>query len=215
MILLAGATGLVGGLTLDRLLARDLIVTTIGRRPTGRRHGGLHEVVADLTRAAPSLAGPFDAAVCALGTTMRKAGSRAAFRAVDFDAVVNFARCARDAGATCFVLISAVGANPDSSNFYLRVKGEAETAISHLGFTRVDILRPGLLLGKRAERRPAEALGIRLAPMLNLLMRGPLSRYAGIPATTVASAAATCAADLVSMGVRVLENDAMRASARL
>lgn len=187
MIALAGATGLVGGLALDMFLARGVAVTAVGRRPSGR--DGAREVVADLTRAAPSIAGPFDAAVCALGTTIAKAGGQAAFSAVDHDAVLHFARAARDAGATRFVLVSSVGADARSSNFYLRVKGETEAAVEALGFERLDLLRPGLLLGERAERRPGEAWGQRLAPFINPLLRGPLTRYAAIPAATVAAAA--------------------------
>ena len=93
---------------------------------------------------------PAAVALCALGTTIRDAGSQAAFRAVDHDAVVAFARAAKAAGVRRFGMVSALGAEPRSSNFYSRVKGEAEAAVATLGFDAVVIARPSLLLGDRS-----------------------------------------------------------------
>lgn len=133
---------------------------------------------------APTLA----AALCALGTTMHKAGSAAAFRAVDFDAVLAFAAWARRSGCDRFVLVSSVGATIDARSFYLRVKGEVEAAVTDLKFPSLVILRPSLLLGSRSETRPAEALARMVMPTLNHVLVGGLARYRGISARAVAAA---------------------------
>jgi uncharacterized protein YbjT (DUF2867 family) len=95
--------------------------------------------------------------------------------------VLAFGRAAKAAGAGHMLTISSVGADAGSSNFYLRVKGEMEEQLAALGFTRLDILRPGLLRGKRGgERRIGERIGILVSPVANLFLRGPLDRYAAI-----------------------------------
>jgi uncharacterized protein YbjT (DUF2867 family) len=134
-----------------------------------------------------------DAAVSALGTTMRAAGSEAAFRAVDLASVVDFAAAARRAGARHMVTVSSVGADASSANFYLRIKGEMERALEDLGFERLDILRPGLLRGERgAERRLGERVGIAISPVVNLFLRGRWDRFAAIDADLVAATIAAC-----------------------
>jgi uncharacterized protein YbjT (DUF2867 family) len=194
-VLLAGATGLVGGLALQRLLDGTTFdqVVVVARRPPGRTHGRLRSIVTefDALEARPPV--PAAVALCALGTTIKKAGSQAAFRAVDRDAVVAFARWAHRGGARSFVLVSSVGAAPDAGNFYLRVKGEAEQAVAAIGYDRFVSLRPSMLLGPRAERRPLEALGQALFPALNPLLRGGWSRYRSLAADTVAAAMLTAA----------------------
>ena len=193
-IALIGATGLVGSALLDQLLAAgDAEVRSIARRATGRTHKRLHEYVAPPERW-PEIASGVgaEAAVSALGTTMRAAGSQATFRAVDLEMVVAFAAAARAGGAARMVAISSVGADAGSRNFYLRTKGEMEQALEALGFDRLDILQPGLLRGERTgELRPAERVGILLSPLMNVLLRGGLERYAAIDANIVAAAAAS------------------------
>jgi uncharacterized protein YbjT (DUF2867 family) len=191
-IVLIGATGLVGGQAVDRLEAAGHDVHTLARRPSGRAG---NETVAEAARW-PDLIHGMDAevAICAIGTTMRAAGSKAAFRAVDLDIVVAFAAAAREARVGRMIAVSSVGADPGSRNFYLRTKGEMERALTDLGFDRLDILRPGLLRGERgSDRRPGERLGILLSPMANLFLRGRLDRYAAIDAAMVASAMARLA----------------------
>jgi uncharacterized protein YbjT (DUF2867 family) len=191
--LLAGATGLVGGHLLQRLLAdpRHKRVVTVSRKALGIEHPKLRPLITDFDTIEAAVAGlgeTADDAFCALGTTIKTAGSRAAFRRVDFGYVVAFARAARAAGAQRFMLVSAIGANARSGIFYLRVKGEMEEAVAALGYPALHIFRPGPLLGQRAESRPREALGMALAPFLNPLMLGPAKAYRGIPADTVAAA---------------------------
>lgn len=164
------------------------------RRPTGRTDERWTEQVAPASDW-PRLVEreTVNAAVSTLGTTLRAAGSQAAFRAVDLDSVRAFAAAARRAGARHMVTVSSVGADPNSRNFYLRTKGEMERALEVLGFDRLDILRPGLLRGHRGgERRVGERIGILLSPVVNLALRGRLDRFAAIDAEFVAAAIETC-----------------------
>lgn len=192
-VLLAGATGLVGGQVLARLLAaaEGPRVLAPVRRPLPISHARLQALPASPApgELAAAADGPLSAYVCCLGTTLKRAGSREAFLAVDRDLVLALGELARAQGARQAVLVSSVGASAQSNNFYLRVKGEAERGLAALGFDRVDCLRPGLLLGERSEARRAEALGQRLAPLFNPLLRGPLRRYRAIAADDVAAAA--------------------------
>jgi uncharacterized protein YbjT (DUF2867 family) len=200
-LLLAGATGLVGGLLLRQLLAHEEFDGTIYapvrrglevsdprllalRTDFASGSGDLQLASAIDSRAAR----PLHAYVSCLGTTIRAAGSREAFIAVDRDLVLRTAQLAYDHGARHAVLVSSVGASRQSGNFYLRVKGEVEDAVEKFGFTRLDLIQPGLLLGERHERRPAERWMQKLAPAGNLLMQGGLKPYRSIPADDVAAA---------------------------
>lgn len=132
-----------------------------------------------------------DALICALGTTIAKVGGdKDAFRAVDHTLVVDTARAALAAGVERMVAVSSVGADRHSKNFYLSVKGETEAELAKVGFNRLDILRPGLLVGHRPEDpRPAERLGIVASPVMNLLLHGKYRQYRAIRADIVATAA--------------------------
>ena len=180
-LLLAGGTGLVGPAFLACAQSPNLHVTAVGRRPTGM---ATEDIVADFSvlPALPSAR----VAICTLGTTIRVAGSKEAFRAVDFDAVIAFATAAKKAGADHFLTVTAVGANANSSVFYSRVKGEVERDLASMNFKRLDIMQPGLLLGDRKDRRPVETLLKWIAPGTDLLMQGPWRRYRSIEAQTVA-----------------------------
>jgi uncharacterized protein YbjT (DUF2867 family) len=181
--------------------------------PVGRRATGLAgEIVADFAALPPLPAA--EAAICALGTTIRAAGSQAAFRAVDHDAVLAFARAAKAAGVTRFIVVTAVGADANSSVFYSRVKGEVERDVTSLGFGRLDIIQPGLIIGPRAERRPVEAFFQAAMPVLNPLLVGGLVRYAGIRAETVAAAIITLAGRVVP-GHFIHQNRALAALAEI
>lgn len=192
-VLLAGATGLVGGELLRQLLAdpRTLKLTVLSRSriepPAGTANGRFECQVADfgaIDALTPALA---DDAYCALGTTLAAAGSQRDFARVDLEFVVGFARYARRAGCTRFMLVSALGADPDSAVFYNRTKGEAERAIADLGFETVHLARPSLLLGPRRESRPAESLGKALGRLLAPFLRGGLRRYRPVEAREVAA----------------------------
>jgi uncharacterized protein YbjT (DUF2867 family) len=186
-IAMIGATGLVGS-ALRPLLEKEHDVLVLGRRPSGARR----EKLGAMTDWPALLAGErLDVAVSTLGTTWKKSGSWEKFASVDRDAVLAFAGAARAAGARQFLTVSSSGANPASRNRYLRLKGEVEEALARAGFERLDILQPGLLLGKRPnDRRFLERLGIALDPLSRLFLRGALDRYAGIEAMAVARAMA-------------------------
>jgi len=188
-----GATGLVGGYVVRRLLddGRWRLVRTVGRRPLDIRHPRLEQAVGEVLEDGPWTAAlAVDDVFCCLGTTIGKAGSQEAFRAVDHGAVVRVAQAARRRDATCFLLVSSLGADPDSRVFYSRVKGEVERDVAALGFSSCVVLRPSLLLGPRAERRPGERLAAWLLRPLGPLL-GP---FRPIPADAVAAAMVRLAA---------------------
>jgi uncharacterized protein YbjT (DUF2867 family) len=212
--LVAGGSGLVGGACLDALdgHAGYVRVTALSRRPLDRSSPTLANRLVSLDELAAEAAEPADHAFCALGTTIRTAGSQEGFRRVDLGMVASFATFARRCGVSTFVLVSSVGADPASRNFYLRVKGEAEQAVSSVGFEAVHVLRPGLLLGGRSEHRAGEAVAQRLVPWLSPVLQGPLRRYRAIPAATVGRAMAGAALGR-DTGVHILHFDDIEAAA--
>ncbi len=198
-VAIAGGSGVVGARLIEVLLARGDIaqVFALGRRPLEKAHPKLRSEVVDFGDAASieaALPQNLDFAFCCLGTTMKKAGSAGAFRAIDLDAAIAFARASRARGATRFVLVSSLGANAKSRNLYLRTKGELEAAVATLGFQAVAILRPSFIddEGRRSERRSLEALSLPVWRFFSKLL-GEQSRYATIRASTIARSAATLA----------------------
>lgn len=129
-----------------------------------------------------------DTAYCCLGTTMKKAGSKDAFLKVDLNMVVDFAKRVKEAGVNRMAVVSSIGANPTSSNFYLRTKGQAEEELKKIGFERLVIVRPSLLLGNRTERRLGEDIGKALYSIFRFIFIGPLKKYRGIKDEDVAKA---------------------------
>jgi uncharacterized protein YbjT (DUF2867 family) len=176
-LLLLGATGLVGSHVLDMALAdpRVTAVTAPTRRPLPSRPG-LSSPTVDFDALPPDPSiWTADAVICALGTTLKTAGSRERFYQVDHDYPVEIARLAKAHGARTFVLNSAMGADVKSLFFYSRVKGETERDILALGFERTVLVRPGLIEGPRPEPRPMEQWAGRvlatLKPILPASMR--------------------------------------------
>lgn len=214
-VVIAGATGLVGKQLVVELAGQEAVQTHIivRRKPERVRAGVIVHQAPPVDWPAEVAVIKADVAISCLGTTMKIAGSKAAFRAVDFDLVAAFAQAAKQAGATHMIAVSSVGASDKSANFYLKTKGEAEAAMAQAGFDRVDFLRPGLLTGgERPESRPGESVAIMLAPLTDLLMVGALSRYRSIPAPVVAQAIANLAL-AGGKGRHIHENDAIRALA--
>jgi uncharacterized protein YbjT (DUF2867 family) len=195
--LLFGATGLVGGELLELLLADSAYrqVTVIGRRQLPLQSDKLRQVVADLDEI-ETLGDCFavDDVFCCLGTTIKKAKSREAFRRVDFAYPLKIAAMAKQSGAGFFV-ISAVGADAGSPFFYNKVKGELEQALKGLALPALHIFRPSLLLGDRAELRIGERLAAIVMKPLSFMLTGPLRKYRPIPARTVAAAMLQAAED--------------------
>ena len=145
-----------------------------------------------------------DVVFCCIGTTIKKAGSQSIFEQIDFELPLKIAKYYKNAGAKTFVLQSSVGADANSNNFYLKVKGKLEQSLEELGFERLIIARPSLLLGARAENRPGERLGKFFAPIINLFMRGKLQKYKAIKVESVAKAMVEAAIHLPK-GKHILE----------
>ena len=173
-VLLLGATGLVGGECL-KLLATDAAferVVVLTRKPfpysTSLRVES-HQFIFDEPTSFTTYLN-VDSVICAIGTTIKKAGSQDAFRKVDFEYPLIFAKLALEAGAQHFLLVSSAGANAKSRVFYSRVKGEIEAAISNLNYPALSIFRPSLLRGHRAEFRFGEFVCQKILGPLGFLM---------------------------------------------
>lgn len=205
--MLVGASGLVGSALLAQALEDSRVTVVVA--PTRRAlppHPGLVNPVVDFDRL-PGDADwwQVDAAACALGTTLRQAGSRAAFASVDHDYPLSIAKAVHRHGARSFALVSASGANRGSPIFYSRTKGELERDLRAVGFDSLTLLRPGLLGGERAQRRPLEYAGLRVFGALERLLP---ARYRVVPAEQVARALLQ-AALAASPGVHVVESEAI------
>ncbi len=214
--LVAGASGLVGGALVDRLRASGdyRYIHLLCRRALGMQSDRVGEHLVDFERLedASDAISRVDHAFCCLGTTIRKAGSQAAFRRVDHDYVLAFGRLAADLGARSLVVVSSLGADPDSRNFYLRVKGETERDLRQLDLASLVIVRPSLLTGDRREFRPAERLGAVLLAAVSPFMIGPMQRVRPVSASRVAETMQQAARE-ENAGVRIIESEQIQRGA--
>ncbi len=192
--LIAGATGLIGEQLLQLLLDSNSYeeIVVLSRKEISNQNKRIRVVVIDFEDL------PADASFwqtndifCCLGTTMKKVGSKEAFKKVDYEYPKEIARLCYKRGAESYHLISALGADSDSSIFYNKVKGETEEAIERIGFSRFHVYRPSLLFGDRKEFRLGERVGIYFAKAISFLMLGPLKKYRGIDSAKVAKAMIT------------------------
>lgn len=186
-----GATGLIGKELVGQLLEKEEFdkVVTLVRKSSGVSHKKLEEVVIDFDeQSSYSKYLTADVLFCALGTTIKKAGSQEAFRKIDFQYVVDFASVAAKNGVKRFSVVSSLGSKSDTSNFYLRTKGEMEKAISTLNFESVYIFRPSLLLGERQETRTGEKIAEFLFKIIGFGFVGKLKRYNPVQGAAVAKA---------------------------
>lgn len=189
--LLLGATGLVGGHCLQLFLQDGVYekIVAFVRKPLPFSPPKLESYAIDFEQLERHAAQTrVHDVFCCLGTTIKQAGSQAAFRKVDFEYPYRLAELALQNGARQFLLVSAIGADPASAVFYNRVKGEVEAAIAKLPFRSVHILRPSLLLGERKAPRFGEKLGEYVFKATAPLWRGPLRKYRPIAAHVVATA---------------------------
>lgn len=185
-----GSTGLIGGHLLELILNDDLFETVriLIRRPLAITHPKLEKKLVDfndLESYRLALEGT-DVIFCCIGTTMKKMkGDKDAYRKVDYDIAVHAAKLGKANGCEKFVLVSAVGADSKSNNFYLKLKGEIEEAVQATGIESVYILRPSLLLGNRKEFRLSEKLASWLMPLFAFLLP---AKYKPVKANEVAKA---------------------------
>ena len=186
---IAGHSGLIGRQLLDLLLADDYYtkVISLGRKSLDIENHKLVQKIIDFNEISFD-AEHVDDVFCCLGTTIKKAGTKEKFRLVDFQFPINMANSCHQKGANSFSLISAMGADENSSIFYNKVKGEVEKAITNIGFPSVEIYRPSLLLGDRNESRAGEDFGKILMKALGFLFVGSLKNYKGIDSLKVARA---------------------------
>jgi uncharacterized protein YbjT (DUF2867 family) len=207
--LIAGATGLVGSHLLN-LLCDDVAfskVKIITRKPLELSKEKVSEIVVDfdsLNQFSQRLTA--DVVFCCLGTTIKTAGSQDKFRKVDYTYCLELAKAGKAQGAKQFILVSSIGADAKSNNFYLRTKGEIENAIAALNFDSFCILRPSMLLGDRKESRIGESIGKVFMQATGFLLAGPLKKYKAIEAHTVARCMTTLAKD-PEKGMMVFESD--------
>lgn len=210
-VLIAGATGLTGRIVVERLENADVHI--ILRKPVAGFPEYVVQHVAD-PAAWPDIIRrqKTDVAISCLGTTWKKSGRiEMAFRAVDHDLVLAVAVAAKAAGAKHFISISSVGASAKASGLYLRTKGETDAALMAMGFARLDILQPGLLIGARSDDpRLGERLGMMISPLTNLLTPQVFSKYRSISAETVATAICRLVRE-TDEGLFIHENDAIHA----
>ena len=189
-----GSTGLIGKHLLTYLGEKDLSVIAISRRPIKDIPKNVSPMIIDFDEFLDQghLPDCKHIYIC-LGTTIKKAGSQESFKKVDLDYCLDFAKKARESGATTISLVTSIGANADSKNFYLKTKGKLENEIKTMGFDSVNIFQPGLLLGNRDEIRPLEFLGQYGSYLLNMALLGPAMKYRSIDAKRVARTMANTA----------------------
>ncbi len=214
-VLLAGASGLVGNHTLEFLIDDALVtdIVLLVRSKLLLSHVKITQIVTNFDQLETLSLQDYgidriDSALCALGSTIKKAGSQKAFHMIDCSYVLNFADFARKYGATSFAAVSALGADSRSTVFYNRVKGEMEEGLKRKSFDTLTIIRPSLLLGERKEHRPAEKFFIQISPLINKTLIGPLKKYRGIEAKKVASYLAR-SIHSQERGHIIVENDQM------
>lgn len=186
-----GASGLVGNELVQQLLAdanyRSIAVFV--RKELPIKHSKLTQQITDfdhLEKHAEQIKG--DVVFCCLGTTIKVAGSQEAFTKVDYHYPLKFAKIAKQNGVPKYILVSSIGANSETSNFYLNIKGSLEKQLQKLNFNALIAVRPSMLLGDRKEFRLGEVIGKIFMKLLGLILIGKLKRYKGIEARTVAKA---------------------------
>ncbi len=204
-----GATGLVGSFITKKLLADDRYekVKIFVRRTSGIQHAKLNEYIVDFDKIGDwrnLLAG--DELYSALGTTIKKAGSKENQRKIDFDYQYEVAKAASENGVKKYFLVSSLGANYKSGNFYLRIKGLLDDKIMQLDFDKIRIFRPSILAGERSEKRFGESFGIKLVGTVTNLIPA-LKKYRPIKAELVAEAMIKSANQDVNDKIIIYESD--------
>lgn len=209
--LVAGSTGLIGELLAQKLIQNESFekVILISRSQNSRIDGKVQYINLDFESLEGSLKDLSCTHVfCALGTTIKKAGSKEAFKKVDHDYVLSLAQYVLKQGAVYFGMVTSMGASASSSFFYNQVKGEIEDNVKALGINSVGIFQPSLLLGNRKESRFGEAAGKAFFELFSWVFVGSLKAYRAIHASKVADAMVKDALE-ASKGIRIISNEKM------
>ena len=174
-VTLFGATGLIGGYLLEFLLKDSEIhlINVVGRNPFHLQHDKINNIVIDfedVSSISNSITGS-EAVFVSIGTTMSKVnGDKIMYKSVDFDIIFNIANACKQKNINQFIYVSSLGANANSSNFYLRLKGEIDEAVAKLNLNSTSVFRPSVLLGKRNESRPGEKIMQFVMPLLDFMI---------------------------------------------
>jgi len=211
--LILGSTGLTGSILLNELLNSGLYseVEIWVRKSTGITHPNVTEIIVDFESDLPVMSNISDV-YCCIGTTIKKAGTKEKFRAIDHDLVVRCAKIASDSGVRSFAVMSSIGANKNSSNNYLKVKGEMEFAVSNFKIPSVIIMRPSIILGDRKEVRMFEKGGKVFMRLLKPFLIGKIRKYRAIHAQTIAKSMILLTQQH-TICVRILESDEIQSIA--
>ena len=185
--IIAGSTGLIGRNVIEVLSNKKQSAIALTRRSIPNLPPNVTEMIIDFDafEKVGSLPSCNNIFIC-LGTTIKIAGSQENFRKVDLDYCINIAKKAKESGAETLSLISSIGANSSSKNFYLRTTGELEESIQELGFSTVNIFRPSFLVGERSEKRLVEKIAIKLAKIIDLFLIGSANKYRSVKAESLA-----------------------------
>ncbi|MFV8359661.1 NAD(P)H-binding protein [Flavobacterium sp. LS1P3] len=207
-----GSTGLIGSELLNLLLESSHYakVITFVKRDTGIKHPKLTQYIVDFDKLETYkelVVG--DDFFCTIGTTIKKAGSQKAFRKVDFEYPRQFAAFALQNRVKQFLIISSLGADVNSGNFYLKTKGEIQDFLKDCNFESVAVLQPSLLLGNRTEFRFGEKVGAFFMRTLSFLFLGNLKKYKPIEGKTVAKALLKIA-QINNTGFKIYESDVIQ-----
>jgi len=208
--LLLGATGLTGGHLLNLLLESEdyHTVYVYSRKPLGIQNSKLKEVIIDFDTYVGTVEA--DNVFCCLGTTIKVAKTKEAFKKVDLEYPIKFAQLQFAAGSKRFLVISAMGAAEDSFIFYSRVKAEMEKLLSNIGYPKLLIFRPALITGERKEHRAGEKIAAGINEVLNYVLVGPLKKYQSVSAKAIASCMISYASNPQVFGKVVISSDRIK-----
>ena len=200
-----GSSGLIGAHLLHELKKKDTNIVAVMRRSEKNLPKKIIPLVIDFDNFIENGVLPeCDHLYICLGTTIKKAGSKVEFRRIDLDYCLAFAKKAKESGASKISVVTSIGANAKSSNFYLQTKGLLEEEIKKLGFDSVCIFQPGLLLGKRKENRPLEKISQKISFIMNIFLVGRLRKYRSVKAYDIAHSMANHS---LSNGIMILRYD--------